>query len=135
MSSDKTNKKFNILSQKEKILLIDGYYSFIHFYNNNSYIPIDLCHIIIKYFKNNFIFDFIIVFEKQFKHGMNGLLMYDINSKNKMIINNDVWEYNFYTSYCVHETNDDCFIYRVGGQDNYKIPNIKYSIVNNTFNQ
>jgi len=63
------------------------------------------------------------------------LICYNIKSKTKIIKKNDVWKYNKYTSYCLYETNDDCLIYRVGGQDNKKIPNIKYSMKSDIWNE
>src|SRR3982751_894989 len=101
------SKPWYYLSEKEKIFLIDGYYSFIHFYNNKKYIPLDLCFIILKYLKNIIIFDFIIIFVKYEKNDINELLIYDIKSKNKNVINNNIWKRNEHTSYCFHETKDD----------------------------
>src|SRR6185312_12521424 len=60
---------------------------------------------------------------------------YDINSKTKIIKNNQLWKYNFNTSYCVHETNNDCSIFRVGGEDNNKIPNVEYSMKNDEYHE
>src|SRR6185312_5516386 len=60
---------------------------------------------------------------------------YDINSKTKIIKNNQLWKYNFNTSYCVHETNNDCSIFRVGGYYNNKIPNVEYSMKNDEYHE
>ena len=87
-----------------------------------------MCFIILQYFKNIIIFDFIIIFEKFGNNYVNELLIYNIKSKHKIVINNNIWKYNSSTSYCFHETKDDYFIYRVGGESNETIPNIKYSI-------
>ena len=52
-----------------------------------------------------------------------------------MFINNKLWELNRFTSYCVHQTNKDFLIYRIGGRDNKTIPNVEYSIINDNYNK
>ena len=73
------NKVF--LSEIEKCLLVDGYCRKNR--NNGKYIPIELCNIIILFYKNNFNCDFFIIFEKIDDSYFNELFCYDIKSKLK----------------------------------------------------
>src|SRR5690348_3169221 len=115
----------NILSNEEKILLIDGYCQKNRY--NKNYISVDLCAIILEFFSNILIYDFIIIFEKYKNEDdhVNELLCYDLKLKTKLIKNNELWKWH-YCSYCLHETKNDYFIYRIGGENNETIPNIRY---------
>ena len=44
-------------------------------------------------------------------------------------------KYNENTSYCVHETNNDCLIFCIGDQWNDKIPNVEYSMKNDKYDE
>jgi len=44
--------------------------------------------------------------------------------------NNNIWEYSYCASYYIYETNNNCFIYRLGGKDSEILPNIEYSVSN-----
>src|SRR5436309_2591493 len=116
-----------LLSKEEKFFFIDGYCR--KNTQNKNYISLDLCHIILEFFKNTLNIDFIIIFEKETDDYVNQLLCYDVKLKTKIIKDNELWKWNGGTSYCIHETNNDCLIYRVGGKVN-NIPNIEYSMTN-----
>ena len=121
------------LSKKENLFFVDGYCR--KNTQNKNYISLDLCHIILQFFKNTLNIDFIIIFEKFEDDYVNELLCYDVKLKTKIIKDNELWKWNMDTSYCIHETNNDCLIYRVGGQDNHNIPNIEYSMINDEHNE
>ena len=92
------------LSSEEKSLLIDGYTRKIK--NDKQYIPIELCNIIIVYFSNRF--NFFIVFEKNGIRGKtNELLCFNIENKQKLIIENECWKYVIGCSYCVEYDNEN----------------------------
>ena len=112
------------LSENQKLLLVDGYSR--KYKHNHQYIPIELCNIIILHFA--ILFDFFIVFEKYWNDFFNEMVCYDMKSKSKIIKNNNIWKYNYGTSFCVHKTMNDCLIYRIGGLNNKTFPNIEYSI-------
>ena len=60
MQNSIATEELYFLTKEEKALLIDGYTRKIK--NDNDYIPIELCNIIIVYFTHWF--NFFIVFEK-----------------------------------------------------------------------
>ena len=101
------------LSKEEKLLLIDGYCRKYRYHQN--YISIDLCHIILDFITNIFNLSFIIIFEKYEDKDdyVNELLCYDMKLKTKINKINELWKCNRDTSYCIHETNDDCLIYQI----------------------
>src|SRR5436853_5928914 len=98
-----------LLSKEEKMLLIDGYCRNYRYYQN--YISLDLCFIILDFFKNILNVDFIIIFEKKRDDFANELMCYDMELKTTIIKNNQLWKWNLNTSYYVHETKNDCLIY------------------------
>src|SRR5689334_14809953 len=118
------------LSEVEKSLLIDGYTRNNNY--NGKYIAIELCNLIILFYKNHFNCDFIIIFEKYKDNDeyLNEMFGYDMELKTKIIKNNELWKYNFGAAYCVHETKNDYLVFRVGGKKNKETPNVEYSINN-----
>src|SRR5690242_16562208 len=111
------------LSKQEKLLLMDGYCRKNK--KNQQYISIDLCNIIGQFLKNNFILDFIVIFEKINDFYIDGIFCYDINSQTIAIKTNKIWSRTGGLSYCIYETIDDYFIYRIGSEPGYTAPNIK----------
>ena len=81
-----------------------------------------------------FILHFAIIFNIMDNDDANELLCFDMKSKTKIIKRNKIWKYNVDCSYCIHETNNDYLIYRIGGYNNNKVSNIEYSLKNNNYN-
>src|SRR5689334_638529 len=128
-------EKAVFLSKNEKYLFIDGYIRMCRY--NGKYIPIELCNIIILYYKNHFNCDFIIIFEKYANDSdyLNECFCYDLKSRTKIINNNQLWQFNDDTSYCVYEIENDYLIFRVGGAHNKYVPNVKYSMKNEKYDK
>src|SRR2546429_9644404 len=116
------------LSENKKLLLIDGYSRKYKY--NHQYIAIELCKIVSSHLMCDF--HFFIIFENVNDDYINEFICYDLISKSKIVKNNNLWKYNNRTSYCINKTINDYFIYRIGGGNNNTIPNIEYSIKNDT---
>ena len=119
------------LTKTELALLTDGYTRKIK--RDNQYIAIELCNLIILCLQH--VFHFFIIFEKGSdrwtQRETNELLCFNIENKEKSIIENECWAYVNGCSYCVeyNNKNNKYNIYRIGGSDNDN--NIHYEINNN----
>src|ERR1700759_1032573 len=94
---EKENVLISINVKNNFLIFIDGYCRKQTY--RQSYITIDLCHLIMEYFID--ILDFFIVFENGVSGKTNELLYFNFENSKKTMIENPCWKYSGGMNYCI----------------------------------